>query len=188
MNVLYNLSVEKQKLFCIIDEQEGVIDEALEKRLQVFDTNEKNNLLILREYLIKKEDLVKLAKEKAAYFTEIAAKTKNAMENTKHRIIQYMEERGLETIEDGLDKLSIVNNPPKVTVTDPNEIPLAYKNISIKINGSDANKITNLFKKNGIAILNSNIEINKTKIHNSYKNGMEVNGTKMERGKRLKYI
>lgn len=186
MSKLYDISVEKENLFKEIDAVDGEITEEVEGAMALLEKKEEQALIIAKQYVEQKEDFVRIAKSRAMYYSEIARGIQKKIDNTKAYILQYMLENDIACVKNGIEEVSIATNPPSVDIIDECAIPESMVWHTVKMSNEQYTLL-----KIGCAMVkieapDSTPSINKKKIHELYKQGIETTGTQIIQKKRLK--
>ena len=183
---LYDVSIEKENLFKQIDIDDGEITLDVEKALVVIAEKEEQALIVTKQYVEQKKDLVKIAKDRVTYYSKIAKELQKRIDNTTAYMLEYMLSNEIACVSNGIESVSVVTNPPSVDVFDEGVVPESVVWHTVKM---DKEQYDLLKLACGIAnkdVPDSTPSIDKVKIHELHRLGVEVAGTQIIQKQRLK--
>jgi hypothetical protein len=179
-NLLYNMTKEQLDLYAMLNDTDGEITPEIELELNKFETNEVGRAFTMKAIIARFEDKAELAKKKKDEMAKIQKACENAVMRGKQYLTDYLLSSGKRSLEYEAETIKLKKNPPAVQVLDENKVPDKYKRFKATLDSRYYEVLKSGCSFLEIEMPEIKIEIDKTKIKNENKNGVEVAGTELK--------
>lgn len=172
---LYKVKKDYKQLQDMIDDNEGLIDDNIQKAIDEYIKKEPSVVIRAVNWIEEQEGLANSYKERAKKLNDMAKSKTNTAERVKKAILEYLVETGRDKIEMEGVTVKVAKGLPKVEITSEEDVPDTYKKVTVKFSKVDLDNV--LLSIDGDC--NIKEDVDKTLIKEIYKKGLEVNGTRI---------
>ena len=134
-------------LWEMLEASQGELTPEIEGYMEQLKADSVSALFSIQDLREQADMSAKMCKERAAEYVDKAKRIEKASANLKSIQIALMQASGQKTLQNGIHKITLTQNPVRVDVVDEEAIPASYRTAEVKLTVADWDKVKDTVKE-----------------------------------------